>query len=146
MVLGVSPASVLPGWSMAHVGVGECPLLPCSLLAAPSRVHGPWHGLRNSTLSQALSSFLSRVQGCSCLPLVTSGTSYPRVSAAEALVAAGAQGERKKRPPSWHQLQLPLSLQSPIGQDEAGLGPVRLSLAMGRQGEVSPYPQAWVSS
>lgn len=60
---GVSPVSVLPGWSLAQAGEGVAP--PARSLPLP--VHGPWHRLRNSTLSQALPSFLSRVQGC-CLP------------------------------------------------------------------------------
>lgn len=110
-VSSISAAWVVSGARTAE----ERPLLPGSLLTAPSRVRGPWHGLRNSTLSQTRPSFLSRAQGCSCLPLATSGTSYPRVSAAEGrLQRALGERERKMRPHPSHPLELPLSL-SPSG-------------------------------
>lgn len=49
----------------------------CLPFPGPGR---PWLPFRNSTLSQTVSSFLSREQLCFCLPAATSGKCYTRVS------------------------------------------------------------------
>lgn len=63
--------------------------------------------------------------------------SYPRVSAAEGPVAAGARGEGAEDAAPFLAPAEAAPVPEPLRRDEAGLGPVWLSLVLGGQAEAS---------
>lgn len=128
---GVS-SIVLPGWS-ATCGEGERPLLSHCTARRPSRGHGPWHELRNPTLSRPLPAS-SAGRGAAPLPHrphlepITSGCRR-----------GGLPGPCRQHSPR-HQPQL-RPWPGPLGQERLAWG----QRGRGRAGRSVPPQWAWAS-
>lgn len=96
-------------------------LSPPSPARHPTRGHSTWPGLRNSTLSQTISSVQGRTQSCPRLPLATSGACYSRALGADGAAVVGSQEVQHSLP---HQPSCPRPGVLP--------GNVRLALGHGR--------------
>lgn len=104
-------------------------LSPPSPARHPTRGHSTWPGLRNSTLSQTISSVQGRTQSCPRLPLATSGACYSRALGADGAAVVGSQEVQHSLP---HQPSCPRPGVLP--------GNVRLALGHGRARRHMPLP------